>query len=187
MLQKELQQELEKAELQNKIFLGISGVFLLSTIVLGAILLRSNNNADLVITENNPSLTSELNTIQKDSFYQEFNLSELDIIRKFDSLAYIIDTLELILVRARSSAKRDYSRYLTASNYSENELKPTDTDNVNLLIENAKKFSNTDCNKSLAFLYAAKKIGQINRVSATTKSTINQMIKKCETTFFSRN
>ena len=106
------------------------------------------------------------------------------MLQKFDSLAYIIDTLQLSLVRARASARRDYSRFVTASNYSSSQSS-LEQNNLDHLIENAKKFSETDCEKSLVFLYAAKKISQIDGTSGLNKRSINQMISKCEDTLFS--
>ncbi|MFK7949749.1 MAG: hypothetical protein AB8G11_19320 [Saprospiraceae bacterium] len=106
------------------------------------------------------------------------NLSTIEMISKFDSMAYIIDTLQLNLVKARAKSRRDYERYITASNYKP-ATKIIKQDNVTNLIATAKKYTETDCKKALTILYATKKIAKIEGTLAKNNNTINTMMRNC--------
>ena len=122
--------------------------------------------------------------------FAEENLAEANFARQFDSLTYIIDTLTLSLVKTRAEAQRDYKRYITEAEFKDTTpivktvTIPEERDNITYLMDNAKKFADTDCRKSLAFLYAAQKIAQIDGTSSANKESINQMMNKCEDVIF---
>jgi len=189
MLQNELKQRLKKTQLHKKLALTLAGVCLLLSIGLGILLFTSDsqkiNTAGGFQSNSNDGLAIQVKNISQDSVNVLLELSEIEIIQKFDSLAYIIDTLELSLEQAQARAQRDYARYITASNYSTSvETTSLEKGGLDVLIEKAKKYAGTDCKKSLAFLYAAKKVAEIDGTTSVNKNSINQMISKCEGTLF---
>jgi len=189
MLQNELKQEINKTKLQNKLILAFAGICLFSTIVLAVLLFTGSSTKtetkEQFQSSKNQALNTQVKNISEDKVNFLLELSEVEVIQKFDSLAYLIDTLQLSLVRAEANARRDYSRYVTASTYSETSTSSLEQNNLDHLIENSKKFAATDCEKALVFLYAAKKIAQIDGTSSLNKQSINQMINKCEKALFS--
>lgn len=183
MLQNELKLQLKKVQSQNKALFIIIGVLLLSTIVIGVLLFTNNQientSTDSKQVEINQSPTLQVKNIEIDTTQKRVeNLSTTEMITKLDSMAYIIDTLQFSLVKARAKSQRDYERYITASNYKP-AAKVIKQDNVTSLIETAKKYTETDCKKALSILYATKKIAEIEGTLDKNNNTINTMMRNC--------
>lgn len=207
MLQNELKLQLAKTQLQNKILFIITGILFLSIVSFGVLFFTNNNNQTINSSEySSPSDIKKVSTLQVKHIQIDTtqininNLSKLQLISKFDSMAYIIETLQLKLSKAEIKSERDYKRYKIASEYEpptkiivENKAQPTPKkentqiltkkvqkqDNVNNLIETAKKYAETDCKKALEILYSTKKIAQIEGTLKANNSTINKMMQDC--------
>ncbi len=212
MLQSELKVELKKTQLRNKILFIITGILFLSIIVLSIFFFTNDNkavNSSDNITQSETNKTPALQVSQREIDTAGVNandLSKLELISKLDSMSYIIDTLQLSLLKAEAKSRRDLERYAIASNYvppaeiikeytivpaPEKETVPVpvkkvekvekakEQDNVKNLIETAKKFAKTDCKKALDILYSAKKIAKVEGTLKANNSTINKMMQDC--------
>ena len=166
MIEKErvekLQGELQKAKSQTKLTMAIAGISLVATIVLGAMALQKST----------PVTTSEVAGISLNDIDTLERVNETIVLKQeIDSLSIVIDTLEGRLMKYEELEAQDDETVVV-------------TDYIGQLLENAKAFSNTNCNKSLAFLYAAKKIAQADGTTDANKMAISTMITQCEAALF---
>lgn len=120
-------------------------------------------------------ITDENSIVQNEGFLaaDSVQLEQEDAViasyqKTIDSFKTVVDTLNTRLRKAK--AKNNEEAVVTSGA----------TDYVMQLIQNASQFTNSDCNKSLAFLYAAKKIAMSDEAYSSQQPTINGMIKSCE-------
>ena len=173
MLQNELKEKLKKVKFQNKITIGVAGASLALAIVFGTLYLL-NRTHPVTTSGGNETLTQQVEDLNQQDDEANQDLTAL-MNQQLDSLSIVIDTLNRRLTRAKTEIEQ---AQISASTYT--------VDHIAQLIEHAKEFSNTNCNKSLAFLYAAKKVSQMDGTSNANKQAINSMIHKCEEAVFGK-
>lgn len=166
MIEKEraekLEQELQKAKSQTKLTMAIAGISLVAAIILGSMALQKST--PVIIPEDTTVALDEMDTLE--------NINETIVLnQQIDSLSIVIDTLENRLTVQEALLIKNKEIVIV-------------TDYVGQLLSNAKAFSGTNCNKSLAFLYAAKKIAQADGTTEANKIAMSQMISQCEAAMF---
>jgi hypothetical protein len=166
MIEKEraekLKQELQKAKSQTKLTMAIAGISLVAAIILGSMALQKST--PVIIPEETIAELDEIDTIE--------SIDETIVLnQQIDSLGIVIDTLENRLTAQKELLAKNRETVVV-------------TDYVGQLLSNAKAFSGTNCNKSLAFLYAAKKIAQADGTTEANKVAMSQMISQCEAAMF---
>jgi hypothetical protein len=166
MIEKEraekLKQELQKAKSQTKLTMAIAGISLVAAIIFGSMALQKST--PVIIPEETIAELDEIDTTE--------SIDETIVLnQQIDSLGIVIDTLENRLTAQEELLVKNGEVVVV-------------TDYVGQLLNNAKAFSGTNCNKSLAFLYAAKKIAQADGTTEANKIAMSQMISQCEAAMF---
>lgn len=166
-----LTQQINKLKKQKKISYIVGGSGLALALIFGILWLVSNSKTH----DTKPNTTSDkvnLDTIDYASQLTDLTTKEEGHTKTIDSLTTIVLSLQ---------------DTVTALKLTNESLVSPNSDNVDYIfqmLENAKRFSNTDCNKSLAFLYAAKKVAKMENRSGPNLDAIQLMIKKCEANIF---
>lgn len=176
MLSEKLTNQFKKGSTQNNIILGLAAISTLLAIIFGTMLLQNRTTKAVIIPDNTDKVrlddTNNIATLaDEEALNQEENPQTLLYNSTVDSFGIIIDTLE----KRIELLKED----LVLAN-------AIDLDYVGQLIKSAKRFSDSDCNKSLAFLYAAKKIAQTDGITSNYKKDMTSMINKCEDALFGK-
>lgn len=167
----ELKEQLKKAKLTNQVLMGITGVLLIGNIVFGVMMLQKNKKTEVYTPDESAAINDTLQ--QTDDL--DNNLATYQFQQTVDSYQIVVDTLNRRLNRASQRI----------NNFEVNRLPSNDY--VGELIQYARQFNNSDCNKSLAFLYAAKKIAQTDGTSEANKNVLSEMIDSCEDNLFGNN
>jgi len=164
----ELKQQLKKAKLSNQILLGVAGLFLIGNIVLGVQSFQNKAKKEVIVPELNIDTASY--AIINDDL--EENLAVYQLTQQLDSFKIVVDTLSNQLERADIKITKNQALASVSQDY------------IGELIEYAKEFNQSDCNKSLAFLYAAKKIASTDGTTEVNKIALSNMINSCEANLF---
>jgi hypothetical protein len=165
-----LTQQVEKLTQKTKISYMIAGCSLAFAIVIGALWLMPDNTKHQEQKLDAISTEAVNDVITPQDEVSGLSLKEASYIKTIDSLKSILAALEL-------PDGEEVGAVETAAN-------AVETDYIGQMIENAKRFSSTDCSKSLAFLYAAKKVANMEKRTGANLETIQAMIAKCEENVF---
>ncbi len=160
---------------QSNIILGVAAISTLLAIIFGTMLLQNRTTKAVIMPPNTEDLafedTNNIATLADEEALNEEDPQTILYNTAVDSFGVIIDTLE-----NRIELLKDNLVVARA----------VDLDFVGQLIKSAKRFSETDCNKSLAFLYAAKKVAQIDGTTSSYQKDMTSMINKCEDALFGK-
>ena len=168
-----LTKQVEKLKTQAKVSYLLAGSGLAIALIFG-ILWLSSGSKSLDQKPNSPITKAILDTIDYKSQITDLDVKQESYIKTIDSLKTALlsltDTVTVLKINQQILASATISE-----------------DYVDQMLENAKKFSSTDCNKSLAFLYAAKKVANMEKRVGPNIDAIQIMIKKCEASIFGEN
>lgn len=167
MEKKVLTQQIKNLKKRNSILMGVSGLAFIAACVFAVLW----SNASLKTKNDKPQsviMSAALDSLDSSSEELTFIEKEEGYIKTIDSLKKEITDLTV--------AAEDTLEIETASS--------TYVDYIAQMLENAKRFSGTDCNKSLAFLYAAKKVAKMEERTGPNVDAIKVMINKCEESLF---
>lgn len=168
-----LTQQINKLKKQTKISYILAGSGLTLALVFGILWLVSSSKSH----DQKPNMTSTKVSLDTIDYANQLS----DLTNKEEFQAKTIDSLRTVLFALEDSIKTLKLADETLSTTAPNE------DYIYQMLENARRFSNTDCNKSLAFLYAAKKVANMEKRTGSNLDAIQSMIKKCEANVFGAN
>ena len=162
------QKKIEKLEKNTKTLQILAGTGFALAVIFGVLWLTSGSrNVDQKL--NAVVEKVDLDTIDYKGQVSDFNLKE-------ETYANTIDSMTTVLLVLEDTVTSLKNQLLLSA--------PISHDYISQMIENAKLFSSTDCNKSLAFLYAAKKVASMEKRIGPNVDAIQTMIKKCEANVF---
>jgi hypothetical protein len=167
-----LKKQIKKSKQQTKISYILAGTGFALALIFGILWLTSGSMS-LDQKLNSPTTKVSLDTIDYESQVSELNEQEATHIKIIDSLTTVLLTLEDTISALHLAGKEA----LAISN-------ALNEDYIPQMIKNAKHFAETNCSKSLAFLYAAKKVANMEKRTGSSIETIQTMIKKCEANVF---
>lgn len=159
-------------EQMNKIAFATGALGFLSAAIFGFLYFQKPKVAQIPVPT--AAIIEEVDTLDGLTARQEEALETALAEKKETLFIKTIDSLKTVIEEIETAAEEN------------SELPPPASDYLVQMLDYAKKFEDTDCNKSLAFLYAAKKIASSEGRTGTSVKTIQTMINKCEENIFGK-